>query len=49
MGFYISIVLLLSGILATARLMNDDHHPFELYMGIFVGILAQVIAYLFVL
>jgi hypothetical protein len=48
MGFYISIVILLSGLLATARLVNEDHHPFEIYMGIFAGILAQVIAYLFV-
>jgi hypothetical protein len=48
MGFYISIVFILSGLLATARLINDDHKPAEIYAGIFAGMLAQVIAYIFV-
>lgn len=48
MGYYISIVFMLAGLLATARLVNEDHTPFELYAGIFTGILAQVIAYIFV-
>jgi hypothetical protein len=48
MGFYISIVFILSGILATSRLVNGEHSTVEIYAGIFTGILAQVIAYIFV-
>ena len=48
MGFYISIVFILSGLLATARLVNNDHSPAEIYAGIFAGVVAQVIAYVFV-
>ena len=48
MGYYISIVLILSGLLATARLINEDHSPMEIYAGILAGVLALVIAYFFV-
>lgn len=47
-GPYISVGLLISGIVCTARLLNSDHHPIEVYAGLFIGILAQVAAYLFV-
>ena len=48
MGFYISIVFILSGMVATARMINGDHIPFEVYAGIFTGMLAQLLAYWFV-
>lgn len=48
MGFYISIAMLVAGAVCTARLMNSDHRPFEVYLGVFIGILAQVIGYLVV-
>ena len=48
MGFYISIVFILSGLVATARLVNEDHTPAEIYAGIFAGVLATVISYIFV-
>lgn len=47
-GPYISIGLLIGGGVCTARLINSDHHPVEVYAGLFVGILAQVVAYWFV-
>jgi len=47
-GFYISIALLIAGVVSTARLINSDHHPIEVYAGLAVGIIGQVIAYWFV-
>ncbi len=44
-GFYIAIALLVTGMVCTARLVNFDHHPLEIYAGLFVGVLAQLIAY----
>jgi hypothetical protein len=42
-GFYIAIAFLLAGAVSSARLVNSDHNPPEVYMG-----LAQLIAYYFV-
>ena len=47
-GFYISIALLIAGIVCTARLINSDHYPIEVYGGLFIGMLSQLIAYWFV-
>ena len=47
-GPYISIVFLLAGLVCTARLINSDHHPVEVYAGLLLGITAQLIAYWFV-
>ena len=47
-GPYVSVVLLIAGLVCTARLVNGDHHVAEVYIGLFVGILAQLIAYFFV-
>jgi hypothetical protein len=47
-GFYIAIAFLISGITATARLIDSNHTEKEIYAGFLVGGLAQVIAYLFV-
>ena len=43
-GIYISIAFLIAGIVCTARLVNSDHNPFEVYAGLFIGILAQLLA-----
>lgn len=48
LGFYISMALLIAGIVCTARLVLSDHHPVEVYLGVIIGILAQLIAYFFV-
>jgi hypothetical protein len=47
-GSYISIAVLLTGLVCTARMINNEHNPAEVYLGLFLGVLAQVIAFLFV-
>ena len=47
-GPYVSIGLFVAGLVCTARLINNDHRPFDVYAGLFLGALAQVIAWLFV-
>jgi len=44
MGFYVSIAILATGLIATARLLVSDHSVFEVYFGLAVGILAQLLA-----
>lgn len=48
LGFYIAITLFLTGLISTARLINNDHHPAEVYLGLIVGGISQLIAYQFV-
>jgi hypothetical protein len=48
MGFYISIAMLIAGTVCTARLINSEHSSFEIYLGLLIGIMAEVIAYLVV-
>jgi hypothetical protein len=45
LGPFISIALLIAGIVCTARLLNSDHHPVEVYAGLAIGIVAQLLAY----
>jgi hypothetical protein len=47
-GFYIAISFLIGGLVCTARLVNSDHNPAEVYVGLVLGTVAQVIAYFFV-
>lgn len=47
-GPSLSVALLIAGAVCTARLINADHRPFEVYAGLLLGALAQVIAYVFV-
>lgn len=47
-GIYLSITLFISGLVCTARLVNADHRPFDVYAGLGLGALAQVVAWLFV-
>jgi len=46
-GFYIAIAFLLAGAVSSARLVNADHYPVEVYTGLIIGILAQLAAYYF--
>ncbi len=43
-GIYISIALLITGLVCTARLIVSDHSQKEIYGGLFIGILSQLIA-----
>jgi len=45
---YLSVALLIAGLVCTSRLVNSDHHPFEIYAGLVVGSGAQLIAWAFV-
>lgn len=47
-GVYLSGALLLTGIVCTARLINSDHQPIEIYLGLGVGIAGQLVASFFV-
>ena len=44
-GPYISIAILITGLVCTARLIVSDHQSREIYMGLGVGILCQYIAF----
>ena len=48
MGFYISVAILVAGVVCTARLINSDHRPKEVYLGLLIGVLAQIIAFIVV-
>ena len=47
-GPYLSIALLIAGLVCTARLINADHRPFEVYAGLLIGAGAQTIAWIFI-
>jgi hypothetical protein len=47
-GPYISIAMLIAGVTCTARLIDSNHSTKEVYLGFFMGVLAQVVAYMFV-
>jgi hypothetical protein len=46
-GLYIAIALVLTGLVCTSRLILAAHYPFDVWSGLFVGMLAQYIAWLF--
>lgn len=48
LGEYLSLAILVSGIVCTARIIVSDHYPFEVYVGFLVGILSQCLAIVFV-
>jgi hypothetical protein len=43
--FYLAIALLLLGIVCTSRLILSSHTSFDIWAGIFVGLLAQYAAW----
>lgn len=43
-GIYISVALLIAGLVCTARFIVSDHNPAEIYVGLLVGITAQLLA-----
>ena len=42
------ITFLLAGFVCTSRLIVSDHTPFEIYVGLILGILSQLIAFVFI-
>lgn len=49
MTWPLCLVILLTGLVTTARLLISDHEPGDIYAGIFIGMLSQFIAAWFVL
>ncbi|HVG40076.1 MAG TPA: hypothetical protein VM888_00595 [Chitinophagaceae bacterium] len=47
-GVYLSVGLLIAGLVCTARLVTSDHSPAEVYAGLLIGIVAQLVANFFV-
>jgi hypothetical protein len=43
-GPYVAVALAVTGLVLSARLINSDHYPAEVYTGFFVGVLCQLIA-----
>jgi hypothetical protein len=46
-GLYLSLALLVTGLVSTARLLIGTHTLFQIWSGLFVGLLAQWIAWQF--
>jgi hypothetical protein len=46
-GLYISVAMLIAGIVCTSRFIVSDHTPFQIYAGLVTGMLAQFIAWQF--
>jgi hypothetical protein len=46
-GLYLSLALLIAGIVCTSRLVVSDHSPRDIYFGLFMGAVAQLIAWQF--
>ena len=44
-GLYLSIVLLVTGLVATSRLLVSDHSNFEVWSGLIIGMLAQLLGW----
>lgn len=42
---YFLLAVLITGLVGTARLLASDHRPAEIYVGLFIGLLCQIIAF----
>ena len=48
MSLYLSVSLLIAGLVCTSRLIVSDHRPAEIYIGFIAGVLSQLAAHYFV-
>lgn len=46
-GLYLSVVLLMTGLVCTARFLVSDHTPFQIWSGLLLGMAAQWIGWQF--
>ena len=44
-GPVLALVTVLGGMVCTARLIISDHHPIEVYTGVFVGAICQLVGF----
>lgn len=49
LGVSMSVAALITGIVCTARFLVSDHTNKEVYVGLFVGVFSQMVAYYFVM
>jgi len=49
MGIPIAIATIITGIVCTSRLIVSDHHPMEIYWGLIIGALSQLVACYFIM
>ena len=43
-GLPIAIALIIAGLVCTSRLIVSDHYPFDIYAGLIIGTLFQLVA-----
>ena len=48
MTWPLCLVLLITGVTVSSRLYLKSHNPFDIYTGLFIGVLTQIVAYHFV-
>ena len=46
-GLYLSVAVLITGIVLTARFIVSDHRPAEIYAGLIIGAISQLIGWIF--
>ena len=46
-GLYLSLAVLITGVVCTSRLICSDHTRFQVWSGLFIGILSQWVAWQF--
>lgn len=44
MGFYLSVAIFIAGLVCTARFIDSDHTGMEVYGGLAIGVISQIIA-----
>ncbi len=49
MGIAIAIFTVIAGIVCTSRMLVSDHHPYEIYWGLILGALCQLVACYFIM
>jgi hypothetical protein len=47
MAMFLSLAILIAGIVCSSRLIISDHDPFEVYSGFFLGMICQAVAVFF--
>jgi hypothetical protein len=46
-GLYLSLSILLGGLICSARLIVSDHHPVDIYAGLLVGMISEALGWVF--
>lgn len=49
MAIPIAVATLITGVVCTSRLVVSDHHPYEIYWGLILGALSQLVACYFIM